>query len=299
MSIVVDFPAPFGPSSATVSPAEIVTSMPRTAGTTPFGRPVRLAERGQFDPARRSRPWPRSRPSRACVSRGHASTLPNRCGLGAREPDEELVERHFLPTAQPILLKTTRGAVALPSRCLAPDMAETAQLCRWYLGRRPERTWPAAHRCTWAGLGNSGAGHRCTWAGLRNRARPPERTWPVAHRCTCAAVARASQCVPPGRAVPRQARKGQGRSVDGNRRQGNCKSFSSAVTTTHDLRQLARDHLWLHPSFAASVIAFRSIASLKYRLRNASFATAALMPASCIATFTNAASFCISWMLST
>jgi hypothetical protein len=36
MSIVVDFPAPFGPRSATVSPAAIETSMPATAVMTPF-----------------------------------------------------------------------------------------------------------------------------------------------------------------------------------------------------------------------------------------------------------------------
>ena len=34
MSIVVDLPAPLGPSSATVSPGAIDTSMPRTARTT-------------------------------------------------------------------------------------------------------------------------------------------------------------------------------------------------------------------------------------------------------------------------
>ncbi len=41
MSIVVDLPAPFGPSSATVSPSSIETSMPRTASTEPndFVRP--------------------------------------------------------------------------------------------------------------------------------------------------------------------------------------------------------------------------------------------------------------------
>jgi hypothetical protein len=37
MSIVVDLPAPLGPSSATVSPARIDTSMPRTASIGPFG----------------------------------------------------------------------------------------------------------------------------------------------------------------------------------------------------------------------------------------------------------------------
>src|SRR6185437_16050202 len=37
MSIVVDLPAPFGPRSATVSPARISTSMPRTACTGPPG----------------------------------------------------------------------------------------------------------------------------------------------------------------------------------------------------------------------------------------------------------------------
>ncbi len=37
MSIVVDLPAPFGPSRATVSPGEIVTSTPRTACTGPWG----------------------------------------------------------------------------------------------------------------------------------------------------------------------------------------------------------------------------------------------------------------------
>ena len=35
MSIVVDLPAPLGPSSATVSPTSIDTSMPRTACTEP------------------------------------------------------------------------------------------------------------------------------------------------------------------------------------------------------------------------------------------------------------------------
>ena len=35
MSIVVDFPAPFGPSSATVSPGATATSIPRTARTSP------------------------------------------------------------------------------------------------------------------------------------------------------------------------------------------------------------------------------------------------------------------------
>ena len=35
MSMVVDLPAPFGPSSATVSPGAIVRSMPCTALTSP------------------------------------------------------------------------------------------------------------------------------------------------------------------------------------------------------------------------------------------------------------------------
>jgi hypothetical protein len=37
MSIVVDFPAPFGPRRATVSPRLIVMSTPRTAWTGPLG----------------------------------------------------------------------------------------------------------------------------------------------------------------------------------------------------------------------------------------------------------------------
>ena len=37
MSIAVDLPAPFGPSSATVSPRAIDTSIPRTARTGPAG----------------------------------------------------------------------------------------------------------------------------------------------------------------------------------------------------------------------------------------------------------------------
>ena len=37
MSIVVDLPAPFGPSSATVSPRAMSTSIPFTASTTPRG----------------------------------------------------------------------------------------------------------------------------------------------------------------------------------------------------------------------------------------------------------------------
>src|ERR1700730_6535433 len=53
------------------------------------------------------------------------------------------------------------------------------------------------------------------------------------------------------------------------------------------------------PIFAAAVIASTSMASLKYKLRNDSCATAALIPANCIATFTNAASSCISRMLAT
>ena len=36
MSSVVDLPAPFGPSSATVSPGPTVASMPRTARTEPY-----------------------------------------------------------------------------------------------------------------------------------------------------------------------------------------------------------------------------------------------------------------------
>jgi hypothetical protein len=34
--MVVDFPAPFGPSSATISPARIEMSTPRTATMAPF-----------------------------------------------------------------------------------------------------------------------------------------------------------------------------------------------------------------------------------------------------------------------
>ena len=37
MSIVVDFPAPFGPSRATVSPGAMARSTPRTARTVPVG----------------------------------------------------------------------------------------------------------------------------------------------------------------------------------------------------------------------------------------------------------------------
>ena len=37
MSIVVDLPAPFGPSSATISPRRMEMSTPRTASTMPFG----------------------------------------------------------------------------------------------------------------------------------------------------------------------------------------------------------------------------------------------------------------------
>ncbi len=37
MSIVVDLPAPFGPSKATVSPAAMSRLIPRTAGTGPCG----------------------------------------------------------------------------------------------------------------------------------------------------------------------------------------------------------------------------------------------------------------------
>ena len=37
MSIVVDLPAPFGPSRATVSPAAMEMSIPRTACTGPCG----------------------------------------------------------------------------------------------------------------------------------------------------------------------------------------------------------------------------------------------------------------------
>ena len=47
MSIVVDLPAPFGPSRATVSPRSIVTSTPRTASTEPndFGAAI---DRGDY-----------------------------------------------------------------------------------------------------------------------------------------------------------------------------------------------------------------------------------------------------------
>ena len=37
MSIVVDLPAPLGPSSATISPARMEMSTPRTASTMPCG----------------------------------------------------------------------------------------------------------------------------------------------------------------------------------------------------------------------------------------------------------------------
>jgi hypothetical protein len=37
MSMVVDLPAPLGPSSATISPARIEMSTPRTASTVPCG----------------------------------------------------------------------------------------------------------------------------------------------------------------------------------------------------------------------------------------------------------------------
>ena len=50
MSIVVDLPAPFGPSSATVSPGATATSIPRTARTSPndFARPFKLDPGGRL-----------------------------------------------------------------------------------------------------------------------------------------------------------------------------------------------------------------------------------------------------------
>jgi hypothetical protein len=50
MSIVVDLPAPFGPSSATVSPSSTLTSTPRTACTRPAD------DRKLFSSARSSTP---------------------------------------------------------------------------------------------------------------------------------------------------------------------------------------------------------------------------------------------------
>ena len=65
MSIVVVLPAPFGPSSATVSPRSMEMSMPRTACTIPCG------ERNDFSRALHADPLTDS-----CRSGGHGRTLP-------------------------------------------------------------------------------------------------------------------------------------------------------------------------------------------------------------------------------
>jgi hypothetical protein len=49
MSIVVDLPAPFGPSSATVSPAATETSDPANCGDDAVRDPVRLLDSYEFD----------------------------------------------------------------------------------------------------------------------------------------------------------------------------------------------------------------------------------------------------------
>ena len=49
MSIVVDLPAPLGPSRATVSPGAIAMSTPRTAWTGPAGSRNVLCRPGQRD----------------------------------------------------------------------------------------------------------------------------------------------------------------------------------------------------------------------------------------------------------
>ena len=57
MSIVVDLPAPLGPSSATVSPRAIDTSMPRTARIGPDG------PRHDFSRPRSAIAWRRAAPA--------------------------------------------------------------------------------------------------------------------------------------------------------------------------------------------------------------------------------------------
>ena len=52
MSIVVDFPAPFGPSSATVSPAAIVMSTSAHGLDDRVARPERLDEATKLDTGR-------------------------------------------------------------------------------------------------------------------------------------------------------------------------------------------------------------------------------------------------------
>ena len=57
MSIVVDFPAPFGPSRATVSPGAIEMSTPRTACTGPSAIVNVLRNPVSSIPAVRSTVW--------------------------------------------------------------------------------------------------------------------------------------------------------------------------------------------------------------------------------------------------
>ena len=58
--MVVDLPAPFGPSRATVSPGAIVMSTPRTACTAPPGERNDLVSPDRTIPDGRAVGWQRS-----------------------------------------------------------------------------------------------------------------------------------------------------------------------------------------------------------------------------------------------
>ena len=92
MSMVVDFPAPFGPSRATVSPGAIVMSTPRTACTTPcpvwndFVRPASATPVGPvrvFVAMETTMPWTRSMRSVPARHR-FAMTFVRAPGIGGR-----------------------------------------------------------------------------------------------------------------------------------------------------------------------------------------------------------------------
>ena len=82
MSIVVDLPAPFGPSNATVSPGATETSIPRTALTSPYDLVSAVSSIPVVTPTRLTlpvRPLPGSTVTRPVFSTSRPSSSLGRC----------------------------------------------------------------------------------------------------------------------------------------------------------------------------------------------------------------------------
>ena len=150
MSMVVDLPAPFGPSSATVSPGAIDTSIDRTARTGPFGvRKVFVRPASSMPCALRTAPpaaWATS-----VVMAGNSSA-------GARRPwqgGQPALRADIRQCAAPIgssgehwRYRTTAPATPTrncPSRCGCGGRSTTASP-PIPTGRRSPSTWRARTR---------------------------------------------------------------------------------------------------------------------------------------------------------